>query len=595
MDDTETETTETNGEVTCGKSSATKATSDSRIACGACLRRLRGWIPVDYKEETRQVLKLAVPVTISRLMISMISFVSAMFCGHLGKMELAGVSLATAVINVTGLSIGDGLSSVCDTLISQTFGSNNLKRVGVILQRGILILLLACLPCWAVLINTETILLVIKQNPTVAQLSQLYVKIYMPALPAAFMYQLQGKYLHNQGIIWPQVFAGLAANIVNALANYTFLHVLDLGVAGSAASNAIAQFSLATFLFVYIVWKGLHKNTWEGWSNQCLQEWDTFINLAIPSMLMLCLESWPQELGSFLAGLISEGELGAQSITYQMGSVTFMFSLGFSVAASVRVGNALGAGKITQAQLSSKVAVVCAAVVSFFVVLIIGNLKNRIAYIFTNDPEIVDRVKDLTVLFACFNLLDCIAGVTGGIIRGTGKQAVGAVCNLVGYYFVGLPIGVSVMFATHLGIVGLWVGLLLCAFMQALFFTVFLVKLNWKKTMQDALVRAGVQLSSNAGESAGEGPALDKPGSSQALDLDVQECEGFSADSGRDLERLGMGEGEGENGDQQAHITVGEVLSIRQLVLRRMLATFGMLLLLAAGIAGSLLLPPLLK
>lgn len=52
---------------------------------------------------------------------------------------------------------------------TQTFGSGNLKRVGVILQRGILILLLACFPCWAILINTEPLLLAVKQSPEVAR------------------------------------------------------------------------------------------------------------------------------------------------------------------------------------------------------------------------------------------------------------------------------------------------------------------------------------------------------------------------------------------------------------------------------------------
>lgn len=51
----------------------------------------------------------------------------------------------------------------------QTYGSGNLKRVGVILQRGILILLLACFPCWAILINTEPLLLAVRQSPEVAR------------------------------------------------------------------------------------------------------------------------------------------------------------------------------------------------------------------------------------------------------------------------------------------------------------------------------------------------------------------------------------------------------------------------------------------
>lgn len=55
------------------------------------------------------------------------------------------------------------------TLWFQTFGSGNLLRVGVILQRSIFILLLACFPCWAILLNTELLLLLVRQEPEVAR------------------------------------------------------------------------------------------------------------------------------------------------------------------------------------------------------------------------------------------------------------------------------------------------------------------------------------------------------------------------------------------------------------------------------------------
>lgn len=44
--------------------------------------------------------------------------------------------------------------------------------------------------------------------------------------------------------------------------------------------------------------------------------------------------------------------------------------------------------------------------------------------------------------------------MVGGVLRGTGKQLIGALCNLVGYYMIGFPIGVSLMFAANMGIVG---------------------------------------------------------------------------------------------------------------------------------------------
>lgn len=44
-------------------------------------------------------------------------------------------------------------------------------------------------------------------------------------------YKIQGSALFFQGIIWPQVITGVIVNILNAVINYVFLFVLDLGVA----------------------------------------------------------------------------------------------------------------------------------------------------------------------------------------------------------------------------------------------------------------------------------------------------------------------------------------------------------------------------
>uniref|UniRef100_A0A674PDR2 Multidrug and toxin extrusion protein n=1 Tax=Takifugu rubripes TaxID=31033 RepID=A0A674PDR2_TAKRU len=478
---------------------------------------------------------------ISQTMTFMISFVSTIFCGHLGKTELAGVSLSIAVVNVTGVSIGTGLSLTCDTLISQTYGSGNLKRVGVILQRGVLILLLACFPCWAVLINTEALLLAAQQSPEVASLTQLYVKIFMPALPAAFMYQLQGRYLQNQGIIWPQVVTGAIANLCNAGINYLLLFHLELGVAGSAAANAISQFIQALVLFIYICVMGLHKATWDGWSLECLQEWGPFVRLAIPSMLMLCLEWWLFEVGAFLAGLISEADLGAQSITYELTVIAYMVPMGLSAAASVRVGNALGAGKPEQAKLSCIVPVVCTC-------------KKQQAT--QTDTDILEKVSAVLVVFFFMHLADAIAGVTGGVLRGAGKQMVGALCNLVGHYFIGLPIGVSLMFAAHMGIIGLWTGLTVCVFMQASFFVIYLCRLDWQKASKEV--------------------------SHVAFRL-MSDLEGASAAAAQTERNV------------TTTTTVGDLLSGTQLVLRRGSALLVMLAIMAAGILLSHFLTPLLK
>uniref|UniRef100_A0A8C8HYS9 Multidrug and toxin extrusion protein n=1 Tax=Oncorhynchus tshawytscha TaxID=74940 RepID=A0A8C8HYS9_ONCTS len=499
------------------RTNGNESSSYSLTIFGNCLRCIRRLIPVDFKKEMIELSTLAGPVVMAQLMVFLVSFVSTVFCGHLGKTELAGVALAIAVINVTGISIGSGLSSACDTLISQTFGSRNLLKVGVILQRAILIQLLACFPCWAILINTEPILLAVKQSPEVARLSQIYVKIFMPALPATFIYQLEARYLQNQGIIWPQVITGVVANLLNALINYIFLYVLGLGVAGSAWANTISQLSLAVMLYSYIIWKGLHKATWAGWSWECLEDWDTYVHLAIPSMIMLCAEWWTYEIGGFLAGLISEVELGAQSVVYELANICYMFPLGFSVAGSVRVGNALGAGDTEQAKLSAKLAMFCAGSVSVCLSVLVGILKDKISYVFTYDEQIRERVAQVMAFYAPFLLLDAISAASGSIIRGAGKQKVGAICNILGYYGVGFPIGVSLMFAAKLGIMGLWTGLFTCVFLQSSFLIFYLSRMNWKKATVEAQIRAEVQ-----------GNSTDMDMAPEAQSNDIAPCEGHT-------------------------------------------------------------------
>uniref|UniRef100_A0A3Q2YYH6 Multidrug and toxin extrusion protein n=1 Tax=Hippocampus comes TaxID=109280 RepID=A0A3Q2YYH6_HIPCM len=381
---------------------------------GLWLERIGGFNLTSYRTELILLLKLAGPMVISQMMIFMISIVSMVFCGHLGRMEFSAVSLAIA-----------------------TFGSGNLKRVGAILQRGVLILLLACFPCWAVLVNTECFLLAVKQSPEVAHLAQLYVTIFMPALPVKCVF------FFSQGIIWPQVITGAIANILNAVFNYVFLHLLHLGVVGSAAANAFSQCVLSIILFSYIFWKGLHNSTWGGWSPDCLQEWGPFFKLAMPSMLMFCMEWWAFEVGGCLAGIISEVELGAQSVMYQLTIVAFMFPIGMAAAASVRVGNALGAGNSEQAKLSCKVSIICTCKGLYYLWVTVVNRK-----------DILNRTADVMVIFVLMHLADAIAGVSGGVFRGLGKQKVGALSNLIGHYFIGFPIGVSLLFKTPLGVVG---------------------------------------------------------------------------------------------------------------------------------------------
>uniref|UniRef100_A0A4W5Q458 Multidrug and toxin extrusion protein n=1 Tax=Hucho hucho TaxID=62062 RepID=A0A4W5Q458_9TELE len=398
-----------------------------------CCRWVRHRIPLAHREELYHILRMTGPLLLSRILNYLLPFVITMFCGRLGNAVLAGYGLACATINITTAATGGGLALACDTLVSQTFGGRNLQRVGVILQRSVLILLLFCLPCWAMLLNTQSILLALGQEPEV-------------------------------GIILPQMYTAAAANIANVVTNYILLYWMDLGVIGSAAANTLSQLYICSFLFAYICWKKLHVKTWGGWTTEALQEWGSYMKLAIPSTLMLCFEWWIYELGGFLAGMLSEVDLAAQHVVIMLAFINYMFPMGIQAAACVRVGNALGAGDTAGAILTSKVSLALSGSMAVIQGIVLISTKTVIAFMFTSDE------------FVCLSQCVCM-----GIILGTGKQKIAAMANLITYYCVGLPLGISLMFTAGLRVLGFWLGLFICVILQSTFFITVIFRLNWKK------------------------------------------------------------------------------------------------------------------
>ena len=71
---------------------------------------------------------------------------------------------------------------------------------------------------------------------------------------------------------------------------------------------------------------GLHKQTWGGWSWECLVDWWTFIKLAIPGLLMVGFEWWSYEVGAVVVGTINKIELGIYTIVLNVNAFLFMVS-----------------------------------------------------------------------------------------------------------------------------------------------------------------------------------------------------------------------------------------------------------------------------
>ncbi|XP_062591716.1 multidrug and toxin extrusion protein 1-like [Saccostrea cucullata] len=436
---------------------------------------------------------MAWPMALTQFLMFLPMFVSQSFCGHLGKESMDGVALASTIINVTGMCVITGLSSAADTLFSQTYGSGNKEEVGVILQKGIWILLLACLPCWALFLNTGLILQSFGMDSVVSSIAGGYATLFISGLPGYGLTLLLSKLLQVQAIVIPSLSIGVMINAMNIGFHFLFINAIGLETRGAALATSLTHWSSALLHVLFIICGGYYKTTWKGWSRESLYGWGDFIKLAIPGLFMLCLEFWGLEILILMSGFLGKADLAANTIIYVVGGLAYMIVFGMSVAGGIRVGLYLGAGDSKMAQVASRVALSCGSCFAVFIAVLFACLKDYIPRIFTDDQDVLELASPLMLQLALYKVSDTIQATSGGLLRGIGLQAFGAIFNFVGYYIISLPISLSLMMATYLRVAGAYWGMIIGSFIVCVIYCVRIFTLDWEKETSKALKRAGIE------------------------------------------------------------------------------------------------------
>lgn len=156
------------------------------------------------------------------------------------------------------------------------------------------------------------------------------------------------------------------------------------------------------------------------------------------------------------------------------------------VAASTRVGNAIGRRDAAGAKFIGHLSALLSALAGAFVMLSLLASKNvrpsqtkmrkkKVApdlnhfpkvfgYLYSEDESVVRLVAQVMPFVASFQVADGLAGSCGGVLRGLGRQHLGAAFNILAYYILALPLGVTLAFRGGYGLQGLWMGAFHLAF-----------------------------------------------------------------------------------------------------------------------------------
>ena len=433
---------------------------------------------------------LAVPVILSELGWMLQGVVDTIMVGRLGPVAIGAVALGNAVYYTPSL-FGIGLLLGLDTLVSQAYGRKDHDACHRWLAQGVYLTCIITPPLMLLVAAASFGFARFGVIPQVASLAGGYLRLLNWGTLPLLLYGGTRRYLQGVGEVRVITVTYVLANLLNWFGNWVLIYgkfgLPALGVNGSAISTCIARVAMAAALLGF-AWRYERQRghpLFRHWAGPHFEQIRNLVRLGAPAAGQIVLEVGAWNLATLSAGWLTPVALATHQIALNYASLSYMVPLGVSAAAAVSVGHAVGAGDPARARRAGWLALGIGVSFMLLAALIFLIVPVPLIEIYTHDPRVLAVGPSLLWVAAAFQIFDGVQTVSTGALRGLGETRVPMLANLVGYWILGLPLGLTLCFVLHWGIYGLWIGLTL-----ALVVIACILLLRWRRDSTRQLLSA---------------------------------------------------------------------------------------------------------
>lgn len=404
-------------------------------------------------KNVKELFALSFPIILGQLGQMLIGAGDVYVASLHSTSTVAAIGVANGFINPIFL-FGIGLTMGVSPALAIKIGKGQNMRASL---KSILVYALAAGIALSVImsaLNLFVVDLVGIEEELVAPVKQ-YISIVAWSFPFALVFQAGKEYLQAfEEVIAPNMMA-LGAVVLNIVVNYILVFGLfsfeGMGIVGLAVASLVIRAVLCLVLLVYLLK--------EKWGSLALSFVKDFFRLGFPTAFMFFLEVLAFCAVSVLSGKIDVVSAATNNIIMTLASITFMVPLSIASAAAVKVGTAYGARNYFQVEQSAKAAVFISLIFTVFSAALFYLFPVAIMSITSEDSKVVELGVKLLFIVALFQIMDGLQVTLAGILRGLEKAAETLAMVLVGYWFLGIPLGIYLTFYRGWGVTGLWVGL----------------------------------------------------------------------------------------------------------------------------------------
>lgn len=405
----------------------------------------------------REILRLAVPAFAALVAEPLFLLADSAIVGHLGVAQLAGVGLASAVLQ-TAVGLMVFLAYSTTPAVARAIGDGQLGKALAAGRDGVwLALLLGVLLAVAGFAAAEPLIDLMGAEGSVRTFAIDYFRWSMPGLVAMLLiFAGTGVLRGLQDTRTPLVVA-TAGFAVNILLNLWLVYGLGMSVVGSAVGTSLAQWAMAG---VYVVmvrrsavrhgvsllpsWRGIRSTTRVG------------------SWLMLRTLSLRAAILATVLVVTAQGEVNLAAHQLAMTIFSFLaFALdALAIAAQALIGKELGASNADRARLLTRTMIRWGAGFGVVTGLLLAAAAPWAGVLFTTDPEVQQVLTIALWILAAGQPIAGYVFVLDGVLIGAGDARYLALAGLVNLaVYAPLLAGVALSGAAgSAGLAWLWVA-----------------------------------------------------------------------------------------------------------------------------------------
>ncbi len=426
-----------------------------------------------WREELTETIRLSLPIALTQLgQIAMMTTDLALV-GRLGDEAVAAAALGQTVL-FAAFVLGMGLVSAVAPLASQAFGAREPRMVRRSLRVGLWAALMLGVPLSFLQLWGEPLLLVLGQSPSSASLADRYLTGLAWSLVPAWWFLAMRAFMGAVNRPEPALWITLAA----IPANFALAYVLIFGefgfprldLLGAGIATTVVNIGMcAAAIWVCYTQRPFRKFQVLGrfWRF----DWPLFRELIVvgtPISGSFALEYGLFACAALMMGWIGTHALAAHQIALQIAAILFMVPFGISMAATVRVGHAVGRGDALATRHAGFMALMLGAAFMATMTLLVVLTRDLLPALFLDgefaSQETLALASKLLLLGASFFIFDGVQTVAAGALRGLNDTRVPLAFAVLGFWIVGFTSAYAFGFTFGLGAVGIWIGLTLGLF-----------------------------------------------------------------------------------------------------------------------------------